>query len=508
MKIFSTKQIQLLDQYTIKNEPIASIDLMERAALAIKEQLVAQFPSNTEFLIFAGPGNNGGDALAVARLLLEQGHRTQCILINTGKLSSDCATNLQRLKALHPNAISEQTVQFEAPLFNSETIIVDGLLGSGLSRSLSGIYADTVNWINSTDCVVVTIDIPSGLDGDHIIENNPGQTIIKADYTYTLQFPKLTFLLPETGDFVGIWKTLDIDLHPEAIATTPTNWYMISHKKVTNIKKERSKFSHKGTYGHALIVAGSKGMAGASVLAAKAAMKSGAGLVSVHGPGCNRNIVQTCIAEAIFISDKNKRHISLVGEAPNYKTVAFGPGIGTSADTAFALQDFLQNYSQPCVLDADALNLISQQPELIDKIPKGSILTPHPKEFERMFGKCDTSLDRINKASEIAQQYQFIIVLKGTYTAIALPNGEIHFNSTGNSGMATAGSGDVLTGILTALMAQGYNSTDAAIFGVYIHGLAGDCALEQETEETLIASDIIAHLSNAFVKINDSKHLH
>ena len=508
MKIFSTKQIQLLDQYTIKNEPIESIDLMERAALAIKEQLVVQFPSNTEFLIFAGPGNNGGDALALARLLLEQSYKAQCILINTGKLSSDCATNLQRLKALYPNAICKQTVLFEAPLFNSETIIVDGLFGSGLSRSLSGIYADTVKWINSTDCVVVSIDIPSGLDGDHISENISEQVIIKADYTFTLQFPKLTFLLPETGDYPGYWKILNIGVHPDAIANTATNYYIISKEQATALQKVRSKFSHKGTFGHALIVAGNKGMAGASILAARAALKSGAGLVSVHGPECNRLIVQTSIPEVLFSSDSQDNEISSIPSTKKYSAIGIGPGIGTSAETAKALAEFLQNYSQPCVLDADALNLISLQPELINKIPQGSILTPHPKEFDRMFGKCANSLGRINKASEIAQQYQFIIVLKGTYTAIALPNGEIHFNSTGNSGMATAGCGDVLTGILTALLAQGYNSTDAAIFGVYIHGLAGDCALEQETEETLIASDIIAHLSNAFVKINDSKALH
>lgn len=507
MKLFTAAQIRELDRLTIENEPISSIDLMERAADKIYDQLENLFFFEGEFLIIAGPGNNGGDALAVARKLLQAFFDVKCIFIHTGKISPDCELNLQRLRTLYPDAIIEQTDHFEAPVLEPETMIVDGLFGSGLSRPLTGIFAETVEWINTSGCTVVSIDIPSGLGSDEIREHSSESLVVKANFTFTFQFPKLTFLLPETGDFVGYWYILDIGINPEAITNTPARWYLIEKEDIEAIHRPVSKFAHKGTFGHALIVAGSRGMAGASVLASKAALKSGTGLVSVHGPECNRIIVQVTNPEVIFYSDVQENTISEIPRSEQYKAIAIGPGIGTSAETAKALAEFLSNYSQPCVLDADALNLIGLQPELIAKIPKYSILTPHPKEFDRMFGNYNNSLERINKASEMAQKYQLVIVLKGTHTATALPNGEIYFNSTGNYGMATAGSGDVLTGIIAGFLAQGFSPTEAALRAVYAHGLAGDYALDNETEQTLTASDIIANLSNAFVSIyNPERH--
>lgn len=503
MKLFTKTQIRELDRLTIENEPISSIDLMERTADKICRQVVSMFYYDATFLVIAGPGNNGGDALAATRILLQKGYRAQCILLHTGKLSPDCELNFQRLRTLYPHAIAEQTDRFEAPTTESATVIIDGLFGSGLSRTLTGIYAEAVQWINSTGYDVAAIDIPSGLGADEIGENLKEGLIVKATITMILQFPKLTFLLPETGDFVGLWAMIDIGIDPEAIKNTSTGWHLIESEDIKVFQKAISKFSHKGTFGHALIVAGSRGMAGASILASKAALKSGTGMVTVHGPECNRIIVQVANPEVIFDSDVQENIISQIPDTEKYQAVAIGPGIGTSTITAKALADFLSKQSKPCVLDADALNLISKQPELIAKIPQNSILTPHPKEFDRMFGPCNSTLERIHKASKIAQKHQWIIVLKGAYTATTLANGEVYFNSSGTYGMATAGSGDVLTGIIAGFMAQGFTSTEAALRAVFVHGKAGNLALNIETEQTLIASDIIANLNNAFVEIHD-----
>jgi NAD(P)H-hydrate epimerase len=497
MKFFSTSQIRQLDHYTIENESISSIDLMERAAQKLYLEVLRRVESDRQLLIFAGPGNNGGDALALARMLLQSTFNVQVILLHNGKLSADCETNRQRLATRFPTVVNEITSSFEAPLIEKNTIIIDGLFGSGLTRPLNGIFSDAVKWINESGCTVVSIDIPSGLQGEENVDLTV--PIVKASRTFSFQFPKLAFLLPECAEFVGNWEVLDIGIHPQAIAETASPFFYLEKSDIQSILKQRQKFSHKGTFGHALIVAGSRGMAGASVLASKAALRSGAGLVTVHGPRCNRTIVQTAIPEVIFHTDENKNIVTQLPTTENYTAIAIGPGTGTNAETARMLEQFLKLQKTPCILDADALNIIGQQPDILKLIPKNSILTPHPKEFERLLGEsCKNSFDRMQKASEMAQKQGLIIILKGAHTLIATPNGNMYFNSTGNSGMATAGSGDVLTGILAGLLAQGYSPEETAKLGVYIHGFAGDLALKAESEESLIAGDIINKLGDAF----------
>jgi len=505
MKFFSTSQTRELDKFTIENEPIASIDLMERAAQKVYVEVLRRVESNRNILIFAGPGNNGGDALALARMLLKSTFNVQVLLLHNGKLSADCETNRQRLLDRFPLALNEQTINFKAPHIESNTVIIDGLFGSGLTRPLNGIFAIAVKWINESDCRVVAIDIPSGLQGEENLpltpkgEQEKNTKIIKADYTFSFQFPKLAFLLPENAEFVGKWEVLDIGIHPQAIAETETAFYYLEKSDIQPIIKQRPTFSHKGTFGHVLIVAGSYGMAGASVLSSKAALRSGAGLVTVHGPSSNRTIVQANIPEVIFYADENKNTITKLSKIENYNAIAIGPGIGTSIETANMLEQFLKQQKAPCILDADALNIISQHPHLLEYIPKYSILTPHPKEFERLLVKgCKNSFERMQKASEMAQNRNVIIVLKGAHTLIATPDGKLYFNSTGNSGMATAGTGDVLTGILAGLLSQGYTPEETAKLGVFIHGYAGNLALKTESEESLIASDIICNLGETF----------
>jgi NAD(P)H-hydrate epimerase len=327
--------------------------------------------------------------------------------------------------------------------------------------------------------------------------------IVEAHLTLSLQFPKLAFLFVENSICVGEWKVLDIGLHPQAIEDTPSETYFLEEKDIKLLIKNRSKFGHKGTFGHAFIVAGSRGMAGASILSAKAALRSGAGLVTVHSCSANRNIVQTALPEAIFSTDESEDYITNVFESNLFDHIALGPGIGMMPDTEFMLESILKTLEKSCVLDADALNIISRKKELLQLIPQKSILTPHPKEFERMFGKCDSTYQRMKKALEAAHKMSVIIILKGAYTLIAMPDGTCFFNSTGNSGMATAGSGDVLTGILVSLMAQGYSSEDTAKIGVFLHGRAGNLALELQSEESLIASDIISQLGNEFKSIKN-----
>ncbi len=489
MKFFSTFQIRKLDQYTIDHEPIASIDLMERAAKAISSEYMLTFPKTFPVYILAGSGNNGGDALALARLLLESSYKVKVILLQGEKLSVDCETNKNRLQEQFTGNLTIVTDTFITPEISEQTILIDGLFGSGLSRKLEGIYAEAVNWMNESGCKIVSIDIPSGLQGEDNLINFGA--IVKADLTYSIQFPKLAFLFPENEKFVGKWKLIDIGILPKIITETESQYDYLDKSDIQQIILSRNKFAHKGTFGHLLLIAGTEGMAGAAVLSAKAAMRSGAGLVTVQSVEANRIIVQTAVPEAIFhVHDYNSTATDK-NEYQQYTTISIGPGIGQEKTTVSFLKTLLINQNNPLVLDADALNIISKNPDFLNYIPHNSILTPHPKEFERLFGTCENGYTRMKKANEMAVELGLIIVLKGANTLVALPDGQLFFNSTGNSGMATAGAGDVLTGIISGLLTQGYTPENAAKLGVYLHGLAGDLALSEQSLESLIASDII-----------------
>jgi NAD(P)H-hydrate epimerase len=500
MKIFTTSQTRQLDQYTIDHEPVASIDLMERAADALYSKISSLFPlTTTQFCVLAGPGNNGGDALALAVKLHESGYQVHVYLYTTGKLSPDCEANRTRLLNNNPAIFTECQNKFITPEITKDTVIVDGLFGSGLNKPLSGIFADVVEFVNKVHNTVIAIDIPSGLNGDsYRLLNEP---TVKADYTFSFQFPKIAFFFAENDSCVGTWSVLDIQLHPEGMKEMSSEYTFLEVDEIKKIYKKRQKFSHKGTYGHLAILAGSKGMAGASILAAKAALRSGVGLLTLHGPEGNRCILQTISPEVIYESDRNPDCISEFYHADKYDALAIGSGIGTRTATVDMLRELLKHLKEPCVLDADALNIIASEKTMMNFIPPGSLLTPHPKEFERLTGERRNSYLQMKKALEMAAQYQAIIILKGAYTKIINPEGHVFFNSTGNPGMATAGSGDVLTGILGALLAQGYSSENAAKLGVYLHGLSADLALETESEESLMAGDIVAGLGKAFKSV-------
>ncbi|MDD2437829.1 MAG: NAD(P)H-hydrate dehydratase [Massilibacteroides sp.] len=501
IKIFPINSVKEIDQYTILHEPIASIDLVERASSLFVHEFTRRFSKYRRIIVFAGQGNNGADALAIARLLCEELYKVETFLFNpTDHLSPECEINKLRLLEIEHVEFTEVTQNFEPPMLLEKDIVIDGLFGSGLNRPLSGGFAAVVNYINQSGAEVVAIDIPSGLFGEDNRQNNL-ETIIKASLTLTFGFPKLSFLQAENYPYVGEWKTLDIGLHPDIVEKKETPYCLITEEDVCEIIRPRPKFAHKGIFGHALLIAGSKGKMGAAVLSARSCLHSGAGLLTVYTSECGTQILQTAIPEAIVNIDPHNEHLSLAPDCSKYSAVAIGPGLGQHMETALALEHAIQTIKKPIILDADAINILAANKEIMKYLPIRSILTPHPKEFDRLAGNSSSSYERLLKARELAANYKITIVLKGAYTAVCLPNGHVYFNSSGNPGMATAGSGDVLTGVLLGLLAQGYEPEIAATAGVYLHGVAGDLAAVAQTEEGLIASDIINMLGKAFKQI-------
>ena len=504
MKIFTTAQIHELDKYTIEHEPIASLNLMERAAHALTQAVTQEWPVTTPVVIFAGPGNNGGDALAMARLLSEQNYQVSVYLFNIqGKLSADCAANKQRLQNTKGlKRFIEVSMEFDPPVLDCNTLVIDGLFGSGLNKPLAGGFASLVKYINASQATVVSIDVPSGLmteDNAYNVRAN----IIKATMTLTLQQPKLSFLFPENQQFIGRLRVLDIKLSKEGMEKIEASFTVIEESNVRERMLERSPFAHKGQMGSALLIAGSYGMAGAAILASKACMRSGAGKVVVNTPRRNIPFLQTAVPEAIVQPGSEETIFAETVDTEDFQAMGIGPGLGQSEQTAIALIAQLRRAQCPIVIDADAINILANHRAWLQQLPKDIILTPHPKELDRLENHSADSYERLTKARNLAERLKGYVILKGHYTAICCPDGHVIFNSTGNAGMATAGSGDVLTGILTGLLARGYKPQDACVVGVYLHGLAGDLAARELGEESLIASDIIQYLGPAFKKLRN-----
>lgn len=503
MKIFTSDQIRELDKYTIENEPIKSIDLMERAAKALTRAITDEWSAATPVVVFAGPGNNGGDALAVARMLLEQNYNVTTYLFNiSGRLSDDCIVNKKRLEDKRKKSLIEVKDEFEPPRLEEGMLIIDGLFGSGLNKPLAGGFASLVKYINASPAKVVSIDIPSGLmteDNTYNIRAN----IIRADLTLTLQHKKLSFLFPENQQYIGRLKVLDIRLSQEGIDKIEAFYTLVDENDIRPLLMQRNPYAHKGNMGNALIIAGSYGMCGAAVLATKACLRVGAGKVTAHTPKQNNVVMQISVPEAVIQFDRDETVFSEAVDAEDFDALAIGPGLGTSEQTAIAVISQLRRSQCPAVIDADAINILGNHRAWMQQLPKGSIMTPHPKEFERLEGHSADSYEQLTKASRLAERLQGFVILKGHHSALCLPDGHVMLNSTGNAGMATAGSGDVLTGIITGLLARGYKQREACLLGMYLHGLAGDIAARELGEESLIASDIIQYLPKAFKRLRE-----
>lgn len=505
MKIFTSAQIHELDKYTIEHEPITSLNLMERAAKALTRAIEEEWSNRTPVVVFAGPGNNGGDALAVARMLGEDGYQVNVFLFNIhNKLSADCASNKKRLiESKRAKQFTEVSVNFDPPQLEAGMLVVDGLFGSGLNKPLAGGFASLVKYINQSAAKVVSIDLPSGLmaeDNSYNISAN----IIRADLTLTLQQKKLAMMLADNQIYLGRLKVLDIRLSPEFIQKTESKFSILEENDIRLLMKPRGDFAHKGTMGTALIIAGSYGMSGASVLATKACLRAGTGKVITHTPKRNYEIMQISVPEAVLQMDSEETIFSEPVDTDYYSAMGIGPGLGTNESTAIALIAQLRRSTCPTVVDADALNILASHRAWMQQLPKDIIFTPHPRELDRLAGNTSSNcMERLDKAIELAERLQGYIILKGHYSALCHPNGKVEFCSTGNSGMATAGSGDVLTGIITALLARGYKQADACRLGMHLHGLAGDLAAKDLGKESLIASDIIQYLPKAFLRMED-----
>ncbi len=501
MKILTGGQFRELDKYTIEHEPIASIDLMERASRAIAQELLRRWPVETPFIIFAGPGGNGGDGLAVARMLAEAGYGVTAYLFNvTGKLNADCATNRDRLQQTEGVQFVEVTAEFVFPELHSDVVVVDALFGTGLNKPISGGFAHIVRRLNQAACTVVSIDMPSGLMTEDNAYND-STTIVRAQLTLTLQHLKLAFLYAENSKYTGEVKVLDIGLSQEWLSQQKGYLWLTEESEMRSLLRSRSRFAHKGEMGHALLVAGSRGMAGAAVMAAQATLRSGVGKLTVHSPFGNLFLLQNQVPEAIVEVDPDEDIITSPLDASVYQAIGIGPGLGKNRYTASALHGYISQQVGPMVVDADTLNILAENQEWLNELPPDSILTPHPKELDRLVGHHTNSFDRMNKARNLAVTLHLFVVLKGHYTQVCTPTGDVLFNPTGNPGMATAGSGDVLTGILTGLLAQGYLPSEAAVLGVWLHGAAGDAAAAELGEECMLATDIIRHLPDAFRRL-------
>ncbi len=499
MKILPVELIREADKYTIVNEPIDSVDLMERAANSCVEWITEKYSNSAELCIFCGCGNNGGDGLAIARLWLQKGNIASVFVLNHSKrISSDFEVNYIRLKEIKFPIYEINTID-DFPNIDSSKIIIDSVLGSGLNNPIDGLIKDIVLKINSLKNQKLAIDISTGLFADKF--NNQEDVIFKADFTLSFELPKLAYFFPQNYQFVGKWVLLPINLSKFFIDKSYVMNYVIDNDVIKSIYKPRLKFAHKGNYGHALLIAGSYGKTGAAILSAKSCLRTGVGLLTVHCSISAYTILQQSVPEAMLETDVDNYVFTGFNDVEKYDVIAIGPGLGLNNKTQSAFSELIKNYKNPMVIDADAINLLSENKSLIKHIPENSILTPHLKEFERISHKVQNDFERNKLQRDFSIKNKVYVVLKGAYTAITTPEGNCYFNTSGNPGMATPGSGDVLTGIITSLLAQNYTSFEACILGVYLHGLAGDIYKNDYSEESLIASDIIDNLGNAFYSI-------
>lgn len=491
MKILTGKQIREADQYTIANEPISSLDLMERASITLSDGLEKLVSKSSPLLFVIGKGNNGGDGLAMARILVNRGYQCSVYCIfEKDALSEDCRTNLQRL----PSSVRLLS-DFEV---SDDLVIVDAILGSGVRGVVSEPIASVIDKINKYPNRVISIDLPSGMNTEW---QEKTETIIRADYTLTIQFPKLAMLQPDYGRFCGDIRIVPIGLSEDYLSKAESQYFYCDEQYIRSLfAKKRNKFAYKNEFGHTLLICGSKNMSGAATLSTGAALRSGCGLVTTHIPYSERIGIMTNYPSAMMSFDNEDSFSHLPDNLDKYSSIAIGCGLGQSQKTIEAVENLLKSIKVPMVIDADALNIIAANKRLRKYIPENSILTPHIGELKRLIGSWNSEQEKYEKVRAFSAEINSIVIVKGAYTSIFCPDGNYWFNSTGNAGMAKGGSGDVLTGLLAGLLARGYNATDAAKVGVYIHGLAGDLAASDLGQEAMNSKDIIDYLSIAFKK--------
>jgi hydroxyethylthiazole kinase-like uncharacterized protein yjeF len=500
MKIFSAAQLYEADKTTVEKQKITSADLMERAGTQIFQWLHQRLNgAPVPIHIFCGIGDNGGDGLVVGRLLIEHGYNVIVYVVNcSDKRSKNFLLNYDKIKNVTKNWPLLMKGEDDFPEINSEDIIVDAIFGIGLNRCPGGWVKKLIQYLNESKAFKLAVDIPSGLYSNAPLEDK--EAVLKANHTLTFQAPKLAFFLPETAVFAPSFDVLDIGLDLEFLHNAEPLAQLISKPEAQRFYQAREKFGHKGTYGHALIVAGSYGKMGAAILSTTAAFRIGSGMVTAFVPKCGYNILQTAIPEAMVITDKEEAFLSDISFDFEPSAIGVGMGIGKDKATVGALKKLFTDSEIPFVIDADALNNISETKDLLELLPKNSVLTPHPGELKRLIGEWKDDYDKLEKVKKFSEKHEVVVVIKGAYT-ITVYGDKLYINTTGNPGMATAGSGDALSGVITGLLSQGYDPLLASVFGVYMHGSAGDIASEQMGFEAVMAGDIIDNLGEAYLDL-------
>ena len=502
MKLFSKEQIYEGDKITTERQKISSTELMERAGIQIFNWMHSRMQgAQVPIHVFCGIGNNGGDGLVLARHLITHGYNVITYIVNcSDKRTKDFLINYDRIKNVTkdwPKMLSCKN-DFSEIVIDEKDIIVDAIFGIGLNRPPNDWVIELFERFRASKAFTLSVDIPSGLYSDKAVENE--KAVVNAGYTLSFQSPKLAFFLPETAKFTVQWEALDIGIDRDYLMQTETEVELISKYEVLPLYKPREKFSHKGDFGHVMILGGSYGKIGAVNLASRAALSAGAGLVTAYVPKCGYQSLQTAIPEVMVITDENETHVSNIKFDIEPTVIGVGVGLGTTTETAKAFEAFLKKNKTPLVIDADGLNLLSKKKTLLKLLPEQSILTPHPKELERLVGKWSDDFEKLKKVKAFSKKYNVIVLIKGA-NSITVYLDKLYINTTGNPGMATAGSGDVLTGIISGLVAQGYESLSATVFGVYLHGKSADIALEDYGYQSLIASHIIETVGDAYIDL-------
>lgn len=501
MKIFTIEQLREADKVTVEKQGITAVELMERAATRAFEELMKNLKRHKTIHVFCGVGNNGADGLVISRNLLQHGYKVKVHIVNyTENHSEGFEVMMTRLKKVIKTEVAWLNDGDQFPEVGKKDTIVDAIFGIGLNRPLPAWVNDLVAHLNTAHSDAFAIDMPTGMFSDRILGDD--QNIMKVDATMTFQRPKLVFYLAQTAEYVGRIKAIDIGLDKCHLKKTQTAVHLIGRNKLFRIRQPRERFSHKGTYGHSLIIGGSYGMMGSVVLASKAGLRVGAGKVTALVPTCGYNIMQTSVPEVMVMTSSEEKRLSDFEKLSfTPETICFGVGAGTDDKTAAFFEQLLHATDRPMVIDADGLNLLAAHKEWLKLVPKNSILTPHPMELKRLIGEWKDDFDKLRKTDEFAKKYKLIVVMKDAIS-MTVSHDRIFINSSGNPGMATAGSGDVLSGVIAGLLAQGYEPENAAVFGVYLHGSAGDLALKESSLEALIAGDLVKHFGAAFERLN------
>jgi ADP-dependent NAD(P)H-hydrate dehydratase / NAD(P)H-hydrate epimerase len=502
LPLLTASQFKDWEEYTRVHDGVTELDLVGRAAASFATELLKHYPNPSCFDIFCGSGNNGADGLEIGRILLGKGFAVKIYTSKRALPSTAYLSKEAELLHFYPYTITNLTnTNAEVlPKFQQSEVIIDALFGIGLNRSITGIDASVIDHINKSEASVVAVDIPSGMNTDG---NNFSDVVVKADLTITFETPKFALLLPQNQEYSGKFRIVNIDLNRKFLERLTCSHYFLTEADAVQILKQkpRGKFAHKGLFGKALLIVGSKGKYGAALLSTQACLRSGVGKLTVHLPEAAGNIINNACPEALTELDPDNNCLSVIGEQLDYSAIGIGPGLGLDTKTRVAFNNLLDRYHEPIIIDADALNLLAADHDLFKKIPVNSLLTPHFKEFARLTKETNDDFERLQLLQDLAREYQVITILKGAHTVIATPKGELYFNSSGNPGMAKAGTGDCLTGLLTGLLAQGFSPLQTALLGVFWHGLAGDLAAFDHTETCMLASDLNANLEEAAARL-------